>query len=415
MEVTEATTYTLILGNNWLLKANGNYNWQNQELTLKWRNQHLVLPASCVRGSLKEIPETTSEEESEITDSNTEGDDEYESDSSEEEKDENEIFEDCIEYTDEELSSPELGKAENEIETENDNSDTSECSEPEEDKSNSELEDNNNDDSGNTENSEDEVLNEVPVMLGDSLIENDLNVGILNGKQQEKFNQLITTNNDLFASDISQLGRTNIIQHRIDTGTERPVKQRFYRSNPVEERFLEEEIERLLQKGLIKRSFSPWASPVVVVSKKNGKQRLCVDYRKLNALTKKDAYPIPRIDDMLSAMERAKWFTTLDLASGYWQVEMDRSDQEKTAFIVKQGTYEFTVMPFGLTNAPATFQRLMNQVFNGMLYKGVIVYLDDINIYSKTFDEHLEKLQEVLQRLQAAGLKLGPDKCHFLK
>jgi len=121
-----------------------------------------------------------------------------------------------------------------------------------------------------------------------------------------------------------------------------------------------------------------------------------VDYRKVNAITKKDAYPIPRIDDMLSAMQGAKWFTTLDLASGYWQVEMNPSDQEKTAFIVQQGTYEFTVMPFGLTNAPATFQRLMNQVFNGLLYKGVIVYLDDINIYSKTFDKHLLKLNEVL-------------------
>src|SRR6185436_8371816 len=143
VEVTEATTYTLILGNNWLLKANGNYNWQNQELTLKWRNQHLVLPTSCVRGGLKEIPETTSEEESEITDSNTEGDDEYESDSSEEEKDENENFEDCIKYTDEELSSPELGKAENEIETENDNSDTSECFELDDGESNSEPEEEN--------------------------------------------------------------------------------------------------------------------------------------------------------------------------------------------------------------------------------------------------------------------------------
>jgi hypothetical protein len=118
---------------------------------------------------------------------------------------------------------------------------------------------------------------------------------------------------------------------------------------------------------------------------------------------------------MLGAMQGARWFTTLDLASGYWQVEMDPSDREKTAFIVKQGTYEFTVMPFGLTNVPATFQRLMNQVFNGMLYKGVIVYLDDINIYSKTFEEHLAKLQEVLKRLRAAGLKLGPDKCYFLK
>ena len=107
----------------------------------------------------------------------------------------------------------------------------------------------------------------------------------------------------MFATDISQLGRTNIIQHKIDTGIEKPVKQRFYRSNPIEEQFIEEEIQRLLQKGLVVKSFSPWASPVVVVGKKNGKQRLCVDYRKVNDLTKKDAYPIPRIDDMLSAMQ----------------------------------------------------------------------------------------------------------------
>jgi hypothetical protein len=118
---------------------------------------------------------------------------------------------------------------------------------------------------------------------------------------------------------------------------------------------------------------------------------------------------------MLDALRDAKWFTTLDLASGYWQVEMDPKDQDKTAFITKQGTYEFTVMPFGLTNAPATFQRLMDQVLNDMLYQGVIVYLDDINIYAKTFDEHLEKLEKVFQRLRAAGLKLGPDKCHFLQ
>jgi hypothetical protein len=391
VEVTEATTYTLILGNNWLLKANGNYNWQSQELTLRWRNQHLVLPASCIRGNLAEIPETTSEEESETSDEEIESDNQHENESSEtEEDDEDETFEDCIEYSEEEINFSEGNANEsdnnNENESENDiESDNSNSIESEYEESNSESE------SESDSDDDKDILDEIPVMMGDSLVETELNVGTLSTKQQEQFNQLLEENQDMFATDISQLGRTNIIQHKIDTGIEKPVKQRFYRSNPIEEQFIEEEIQRLLQKGLVVKSFSPWASPVVVVGKKNGKQRLCVDYRKVNALTKKDAYPIPRIDDMLSAMQGAKWFTTLDLASGYWQVEMDPSDREKTAFIVKQGTYEFTVMPFGLTNAPATFQRLMNQVFNGLLYKGVIVYLDDINIYSKTFEEQIDR------------------------
>jgi hypothetical protein len=151
------------------------------------------------------------------------------------------------------------------------------------------------------------------------------------------------------------------------------------------------------------------------VKKKDGKTRFCIDYRKINNVTRKDAYPIPRIEDMLDALGGSQWFTTLDLASGYWQVEVDEASQDKTAFVTKYGTYEFTIMPFGLTNAPATFQRLMNKVLNGMLNRGVVVYLDDINIYTKTFEEHLEKLEEVFRRIKVAGLKIKPSKCKFAK
>ena len=171
----------------------------------------------------------------------------------------------------------------------------------------------------------------------------------------------------------------------------------------------------MLEKKLIVPSNSPWTSPVVVVEKKNGKLRLCVDYRKLNNVTKKDSYPLPRIDDMLETLSGSTWFSSLDMASGFWQVEMKPEDREKTAFVTKYGIYEFTVMPFGLCNAPATFQRLMDTVLQGILWHFVIVYIDDINIGSRTFSEHLEHLKQVFERLRNAGLKLNPEKCFFFE
>lgn len=122
----------------------------------------------------------------------------------------------------------------------------------------------------------------------------------------------------------------------------------------------------MLDNGLIRLSESPWTSPVVLVKKKNGKPRFCIDYRKLNNITKKDAYPLPRIDEMLDTLAGSKWFSTLDLASGYWQVQMHQEDREKTAFTTRYGIYEFNVMPFGLCNAPATFQRLMDRVYKNI-------------------------------------------------
>ena len=169
----------------------------------------------------------------------------------------------------------------------------------------------------------------------------------------------------------------------------------------------------MLDTKLIRPSSSPWTSPVVLVRKKNGKLRFCVDYRKLNGITKKDAYPLPRIDDMLNTLKGSKWFSTLDLASGYWQVAMHPRDREKTAFVTRYGIYEFNVMPFGLCNAPATFQRLMDRVYQDIAWKFVVVYLDDTIIYSKSFDEHLEHLRETFIRIRQAGLKLNLEKCNF--
>ena len=151
----------------------------------------------------------------------------------------------------------------------------------------------------------------------------------------------------------------------------------------------------MLEHGLIVLSTSPWTSPVVVVEKKNGKLRFCVDFRKLNNFTKKDNYPLPRIDDMLETLSESEWFSFLDMVSEFWQVEMKLNNRKKTAFITKFGTYEFTIMPFGLCNAPATFQRLMDTVLREILWHFVVVYIDDINIGSRSFPEHLKHLRQV--------------------
>ena len=167
----------------------------------------------------------------------------------------------------------------------------------------------------------------------------------------------------------------------------------------------------MLEKNTIQPSNSPWTSPIILVKKKNGALRFCVDYRKLNAVTRKDAYPLPRVDDTLDTLAHARWFTTLDLISGYWQVAVHPDDREKTAFCTPDGLFEFKVMPFGLCNAPATFQRLMDSVLAGLQWSTCLVYLDDIIIVGKTFADHLNNLRQVFDRIRGAGLKLQPAKC----
>jgi hypothetical protein len=149
------------------------------------------------------------------------------------------------------------------------------------------------------------------------------------------------------------------------------------------------------------------------VKKKDGGIRFCVDYRKLNSVTEKDVYPLPRIDDTLDKLGKCKYFTTLDLASGYWQIELEEKDKPKTAFITPEGLFEFNVMPFGLTNAPATFQRTMNTILSGLTWLNCLVYLDDIIIFSHSFEQHIKNIEEVFERLCQAGLKLKLSKCHF--
>ncbi len=174
-------------------------------------------------------------------------------------------------------------------------------------------------------------------------------------------------------------------------------------------------VESMQRQGVVEPSVSPWASPVVLTPKKDGTLRFCVDYRRLNAVTRKDVYPLPRIDDILDTLGKSQHFSTLDLAAGYWQIELDPASRQKSAFTTHGGLYDFVRMPFGLCNAPATFQRVMQVVLAGLEWKCCFAYLDDILVSSPTVEDHLEHLQLVFDRLRQAGLKLKPNKCFFLR
>ena len=171
----------------------------------------------------------------------------------------------------------------------------------------------------------------------------------------------------------------------------------------------------MLTGGQIEPSDSPWSAPVVLVTKKDGGTRFCVDYRRLNFAMVKDAYPLPRIDDTLDMLAGKKWFSTLDLASGYWQVSLSPDARCKTAFATHSGLFQFRVMPFGLCNAPATFERLMDRVLQGLRWSRCPVYLDDIISFGTTFDDTLDNLTLIVERLPSYGLQLKSTKCHLFR
>ena len=182
-----------------------------------------------------------------------------------------------------------------------------------------------------------------------------------------------------------------------------------YRTSPTCKQEIDPQGEDMLQKGIITESVSPWNSPVVLVKKKDGSFRFCVDLRKVNAVTRKDSFPMPLVSDTLDALRGTKYFSTLDLKSGYWQIEMHPESREKAAFVTHNGLYEFNVMPFGLTNSGASFQRLMGHILRGLEYRFALIYIDDIIIFSKSIDENVTHLEEVFRRLREPNVKLNPN------
>jgi len=227
--------------------------------------------------------------------------------------------------------------------------------------------------------------------------------------------ELLQSYSDILSVDEFDLGQTGAVQHSIDTGDNRPFRQSLRPQARAHLPIIDQLITDMQQQGIIEPCQSEWASNLVLAKKKDGSIRFCVDYRKLNDLTKKDAYPLPRIDSCLDRLAGSVWFSTFDLRSGFHQVEMDPRDVNKTTFVCHRGTFRFPRMPFGLCNAPATFQRLMDMVMLGLNFETCLIYLDDIIVFSQYLTTHLQRLEALFSRLRTANLKLKPSKCALLQ
>lgn len=216
-----------------------------------------------------------------------------------------------------------------------------------------------------------------------------------------------------YFQNLNVLGCTSLVEHVILTDSP-PIKQRYYPVSPKMQSHIDSELKKMLDLGIVEKSTSAWSSPILLVPKKDGTYRFCVDYRKLNKVTKKDAYPLPYISNILDKLRNATYLSSLDIRSAYWQVPVSENSREFTAFTVPgRGLYQFKRMPFGLSNSPATFQRLLDRILGPELEPWVFVYLDDIIVVTTTFEKHCEILKEVLERLTVAGLTLSQEKCKF--
>ena len=248
--------------------------------------------------------------------------------------------------------------------------------------------------------------------IGDMMSKVNSSVG---EEEKRRLKCVLEENKDVFSLNEFDIGRTGLVKHFIDTGDARPFRQQLRRHPMAHLQAIDDQVDILMKTGMASPSMSPWASNVVLVKKSDGSLRFCIDYRQLNSITVKDSFPLPRIDTCFDALAGAKYFSSLDLRSGYWQVENDPATADKTTFITRRGAFKFNVLPFGLSNAPAIFQRLMNLVLQGLTWEACLVFLDDILVMSTTFDEHLERLRAVFDRLRSANLKLKPSKCKLLQ
>jgi len=233
--------------------------------------------------------------------------------------------------------------------------------------------------------------------------------------EKQQLERLLESYSDVFSYSEFDLGHTNIVSHEINTEQNTPFRQPLRPQPRAYLPVIDNLVNEMQQQGVIEPSQSDWASNIVLVKKKDGTIRFCVDYRQLNNLTKKDAYPLPRIDTCLDTLSGAVWYSTFDLRSGFHQVTIRPEDANKTTFVCHKGTYRFPRMPFGLCNAPATFQRLMDTVLAGLNFDICLVYLDDIILFSRTLTEHMERLGRLFKKLREANLKLKPSKCHLLQ
>jgi hypothetical protein len=257
-----------------------------------------------------------------------------------------------------------------------------------------------------------ENIDELPVYLKEL---KDKSGVLLNDDQKCLLDSLLKRHINTFSKTKDDLGRANAINHKINTGDANPIKQQPRRLPLTKRDDVDREIQRLFDCGIIEASKSPWASPIVPVAKKDGSTRLCIDYRALNNVTIKDSYPLPRIDDSFDALRGSKWFSVLDLSSGYFQVQMEETDKEKTAFTSTKGLFQFNAMAMGLCNGVAAFQRLVEYILAGLNWQTYLIYIDDIIVFADSFESHLARLSQVLDRIAEQGLKVSPKKCFLFQ
>jgi len=228
----------------------------------------------------------------------------------------------------------------------------------------------------------------------------------LNVKQKGEIAGLVNEFGDILTKEP---GLTDLAEFSIDTGEHKPIHQHPYNTPAHFRTSIDQEIDWLLQKGFIQPSTSPWASPIVAVRKPDGSARLCVDFKKVNAITQDQPFYMPRVEEVLEGVGRSTYISKLDLSKGYYQVKMSPGDIPKTAFVCHRGRFEFLRMPFGIKNAPACFQEIMQGIFTQETHCSP--YMDDLVIFSNSWEEHLTHIKSVLQKLRNAGLTANPSKC----
>lgn len=249
-----------------------------------------------------------------------------------------------------------------------------------------------------------------------------IDINIINKNQLHKLLKTLAPFKSLFAVNPDEVNSipSSVAEHSIDTGDHKPIAQGPRRTSPDQSRVIREKIDSMLKSGIIEPSRSPWSSPILLVPKPDKKDgtkdwRFCIDFRKLNSVTKNEIYSLPRIDDCLDSLAGKTYFSTLDMASGYFQVPMKKEDKEKTSFTSYHGQYQFTRMAFGLVSAPSTYQRMMDTVLAGLKWQCLAVYIDDVIIHSKSFEEHIKDISATLTRLNEANIQIKSSKCEFFK
>lgn len=256
------------------------------------------------------------------------------------------------------------------------------------------------------------IAGEIPAHLQEMY---NSSVKHLDSQQKKYLAKLLCEYADVFAKNDFDLGDFTAIEHSIDTRDAKPIKQHMRRTPACFVNEEEAHLKKMMDAGVIQESVSEWASSPVLIRKRDGSVRWCIDYRALNEVTVKDTFPLPLVEDCLDTLAGNVWFSKLDANSAYWQVKVKEEDRQKTAFLTKFGLFEHVKMGFGLTNAPATFSRVVNLILRGLTWKTILAFLDDILVLGKTFEEHIKNLAEALERFRQYGMKLKPRKCVFFQ